>query len=110
MLEQAGCDENERYRIDTRQKVRVKSVCSAEFAISVGCPQGDMQSLPSAIHMLPSCGPVICAGTFLKTRPPVSAIGMPLEMEYAHDVDFRDEEKDPLETHHYQSPQLSSKL
>ncbi|KAI8502518.1 hypothetical protein Bbelb_201060 [Branchiostoma belcheri] len=32
-----------------------------------------------------------------RPNPPVSELGMPLEMEYADDVDFLDEEKAPLE-------------
>ena len=32
-----------------------------------------------------------------RSNPPVSSLGLPLEMEYTDDVDFLDEEKKPLD-------------
>ena len=36
-------------------------------------------------------------GKSLRPSPPISSLGMPTEMEYADDVDFIEEEKQPLD-------------
>ena len=101
VLHQAGCNEDELRLVrillaGTELKVRVKSTYSAEFETTIGSPQGDSLSpvlftcyLAAALSSVRRCS--------TRPNPPISALGMPLEMEYADDVDFIDEEKDILD-------------
>ncbi|KAI8519244.1 hypothetical protein Bbelb_025010 [Branchiostoma belcheri] len=101
VLDQAGCNNDELRLVrlllsGTKLKVRVRSTHSADFETSIGSPQGDSLS-----PVLFTCYLVAALETVRRSsaRPnqPVSELGMPLEMEYADDVDFLDEEKAPLE-------------
>ena len=101
VLHMAGCNEDELRLVrtllaGTKLKVRVKSAYSAEFETTIGSPQGDSLSpvlftcyLAAAISSVRRCS--------TRPNPPISSLGMPLEMEYADDVDFIDEEKDTLD-------------
>ena len=77
--------------------VCVKSSWSAWFETTIGFPQGDSLSpvlftcyLAAALRCVRQC-----AG-----RPdlPITSEGMPQEWEYADDVDFADEEREPLDS------------
>ncbi|XP_078576824.1 uncharacterized protein LOC144862312 [Branchiostoma floridae x Branchiostoma japonicum] len=102
VLKQAGCNDDELRLVrlllsDAKLKVRVKSTHSADFETTIGSPQGDSLS-----PVLFTCYLAAALETVRKSsarpNPPVSTLGMPLEMEYADDVDFLDEERDPLES------------
>ncbi|KAL6486765.1 hypothetical protein MHYP_G00061570 [Metynnis hypsauchen] len=100
VLLQAGCNEDELRLIRTllactRMRVHINKELSAEFETTIGSPQGDSLSpvlftcyLAAALTTIREQSP--------RPNPPVSDIGMPLEMEYADDVDFLDEEKTSL--------------
>ena len=100
-LSEAGCNEDDLRLVrillaGTKLKVRVNSTYSAEFETTIGSPQGDSLStvlftchLASAISLVRNCSS--------RPNPPISPLGIPLEMEYADDVDFIDEEKSELD-------------
>ena len=102
VLSLAGCetDDLRLARIllaGTNITVRVKSSWSAWFETTIGSPQGDSLSpvlftcyLAAALRCVRQC-----AG-----RPdlPITSEGMPQEWEYADDVDFADEEREPLDS------------
>ena len=101
VLELAGCDEDELRLVrlllaDTKLRVRVKSAHSAVFETSIGSPQGDGLS-PVLFTCYLAAALSSVRGHSTRPNPPVSSLGMPLEMEYADDVDFLDEEKEPLD-------------
>jgi len=102
VLQEAGCvnDDLRLVRLllaDTKLRVRIKTVHSAEFETSLGSPQGDSLS-----PVLFTCYLAAALSSIRehssRPNPPVSPIGIPLEMEYADDVDFIDEEKDTLKS------------
>ena len=81
---------------DTRLKVRVKTAHSAEFETTIGSPQGDgLSPVLFTCHLAAALSSVRESST--RSNPPISTLGMPLEMEYSDDVNFIDEEKHPLE-------------
>ena len=102
VLSLAGCetDDLRLARIllaGTNITVRVKSSWSAWLETTIGSPQGDSLSpvlftcyLAAALRCVRQC-----AG-----RPdlPITSEGMPQEWEYADDVDFVDEEREPLDS------------
>ena len=80
----------------TKLKVRVKSTYSAEFETTIGSPQGDSLSpVLFTCYLAAAISSVRRSST--RPNPPISPLGIPLEMEYADDVDFIDEEKDTLD-------------
>lgn len=100
VLQQANCNEDELRLVrllltNTKLKVRVKQEYSAEFETSIGSPQGDSLS-----PVLFTCYLAAALSTVrersTRPNPPISMLGMPLEMEYADDVDFLDEDKEVL--------------
>ncbi len=101
VLHQAGCNDDELRLVrlllaDTRLKVRVKMAHSAEFETTIGSPQGDgLSPVLFTCYLAAALSSVRESST--RPNPPISSLGMPLEMEYADDVDFIDEEKQPLE-------------
>ena len=102
VLHEAGCNEDELRLVrsllaSTRLKVRVNSELSAEFETTIGSPQGDSLS-PVLFTCYLAAALRSVRNRSTRPNPPVSEIGMPLEMEYADDVDFLDEEKVPLDT------------
>ena len=99
VLHQADYNDDELHLVrlllaDTKLKVRIKSTHSAEFKTSIGSPQGDGLS-----PMLFTCylAAALSSVRESSTRPntPISPLGLPLEMEYADDMDFIDEETTP---------------
>ena len=101
VLKLAGCNEDDLRLVrlllaDTKLTVRVKSVHSAVFETSIGSPQGDgLSPVLFTCYLAAALSSVRENST--RPNPPVSTHGMPLEMEYADDVDFLDEEKEPLD-------------
>ena len=100
VLHQAGCNNDELRLVrlllaDTRLKVRVKTAHSAEFETTIGSPQGDGLS-PVLFTCYLAAALSSVRESFTRPNPQISPLGMPLEMEYADDVDFIDEEKQPL--------------
>ena len=101
VLHQAGCNNDELRLVrlllaDTRLKVHVKTAHSAEFETTIGSPQGDgLSSVLFTCYLAATLSSVRESST--RPNPPISPLGMPLEMEYADDKDFIDEEKQPLE-------------
>ena len=99
LLIDAGCSEDEvrlvRFLLsNTVLKIRVNSTCSAEFVTTLGSFQGD--SLSGCLFTLVLAG----ALNHLRTLIPYRSITpyhpdtlMPIESEYADDVDFIDEEE-----------------
>ncbi|XP_066294593.1 uncharacterized protein [Branchiostoma lanceolatum] len=101
VLNQAGCNEDELRLVrlllsGTKLKVRVRSTHSADFETSIGSPQGDSLS-PVLFTCYLAAALETVRRSSTRPNPPLSELDMPLEMEYADDVDFLDEEKDPLE-------------
>ena len=76
-------------------KVRVKTAHSAEFETTISSPQGDGLS-PVLFTCYLAAALSSVRESVTRPDPPMSLLGMPLEMEYADDVDFIDEEKQPL--------------
>ncbi len=100
VLMEAGCGEDDLRLVrmllaDTVLQVRVKSETSAEFITNIGSPQGDSLS-PVLFTCYLSAALKTIREHSNRPNPLISALGMPLEMEYADDVDFIDEEKIPL--------------
>ena len=101
VLNMAGCNEDDHRLVrallaNTHLTVRVKGTQSAWFETSIGSPQGDSLS-----PVLFTC---YLAAALRKVRestswlnPPISDLGMPLEWEYADDVDFANNEREPLD-------------
>ena len=82
---------------NTKVKVRVNNAVSAEFISTNGAFQGDSlfgtlftMSLAGALYhvraVVPEC-----------PNPPISVTSMPVEWEYSDDVDFIDEDVQPLQ-------------
>ena len=75
--------------------MRVKTAHSAEFQTTIGSPQGDgLSPVLFTCYLAAALSSVRKSST--RPNPPISPLGMPLEMEYADGVDFIDEEKQPL--------------
>ena len=101
ILNTAGCNEDElrltqALLANTQLTVRVKNTHSASFETTMGSPQGDSLSpvlftcyLEAALREVRS--------NISWLNPPISNSRMPLEWEYADDVDFANEEQ-PLLT------------
>jgi len=92
VLLQAGSNNDELRLIramlaGTKLWVRVKNDLSDSFETSIGSPHA--ATIPSVRK------------SSNRSNPPVSSLRMPLEMEYAYDVDFLDEENKSLD--HLQS-------
>ncbi|XP_035689837.1 uncharacterized protein LOC118425125 [Branchiostoma floridae] len=101
VLYQAGCNEDELRLVrillaGTKLNVRVGSTYSADVETTIGSPQGDSLSPVLFTCYLASALASIRSHS-TRPNPPVSRLGIPLEMEYADDVDFIDEEKATLE-------------
>ncbi len=96
VLQEAGCvkDDLRLVRLllaDTKLRVRIKTVHSAEFETSLGSPQGDLSPVLFTCYLAAALSSI----REHSSRPnlPALSLGMPLEMEYADDVDFIDEGK-----------------
>ncbi|KAI8479584.1 hypothetical protein Bbelb_426750 [Branchiostoma belcheri] len=101
VLDQAGCNEDELRLVrlllaGTKLQVRVGLTYSADFETTIGSPQGDSLSpVLFTCYLASALSTVRRYST--RPNPPISPLGLPLEMEYADDVDFIDEERDTLE-------------
>ena len=104
LLELCGCTEDEVRVVrlllsNTKLRVKVNQALSDEFQSLLGAFQGDC--LSGCLFTL------VLAGALNELRwtitvdldrpiPPISITGLPLDSEYADDVDFNDEEEDNL--------------
>ena len=93
-LNMAGCNEDDHRLVrallaNTYLTVKVKGTQSAWFEASVGSPQVFTCYLAAALRAVRE------STSWL--NPPVSDLGMPLEWEYADDVDFANKEREPLD-------------
>ena len=106
LLVEAGCEEDEIRLVrlllsNTKLRVKVNGTCtlSLEFQSLLGAFQGDCLSgclftlvLAGALNELR----VTLSVQIGRPNPPLSSIGLPLDTEYADDVDFNDEDEDTL--------------
>ena len=98
LLTDAGCSEDDvrlvRFLLsNTKLKIRVNSTYSVEFISTLGAFQGD--SLSGCLFTLVLAGALYHVRLFVPCRPMIPyhpSTLMPLESEYADDVDFLDEE------------------
>lgn len=103
LLRDAGCSEDDirliRYLLsETKLRIKVNSTVSGEFLVTIGAFQGD--SLSGNLFTLYLAGALYHVRAFMSTErpnPPIADNLLPLEWEYADDVDFADEDKDILE-------------
>ena len=101
VLLQAGCNDDQLRLVrsllaGTKLRVRVKTELSESFETTIGSPQGDSLSpVLFTCYLAAALSSVRESST--RPNPPVSSLGLPLEMEYADDVDFLHEEKKPLD-------------
>ena len=103
LLVDAGCttDEIRLVRIllcNTKLQIRVKCTLSAEFETFLGAFQGD--SLSGSLFTVSLAGALYHLRAILQNlgrpNPPISLNCMPLESEYADDIDFLDERLENL--------------
>ena len=104
LLKEAGCDEDDirlvRFLLsNTKLRVRVNGHLSAEFESLLGAFQGDCLSgclftlvLAGALNELRFTLYI----QYSRPNPPINDLGMPMDTEYADDVDFYDENEDNL--------------
>ena len=102
LLREAGCSEDDlklvRYLLsNTKLKIKIEKTVSDEFIVSIGAFQGDSLSgnlftvyLAGALYHLRA------VTMHIRVNPPISQQLLPLEWEYADDVDFLDEEEENL--------------
>ncbi len=101
LLADCGCTEDEMRLVrfllsNTKLKVRVNNTLSAPFESTLGSFQGD--SLSGCLFTLTLAGALYHRRAVLtRPNPPFSDLSLPLEWEYADDVDFLDEEKIPVD-------------
>ena len=104
LLVECGCDEDE-IRLarlllsNTKLRVNVNGSLYAEFQSFLGAFQGDC--LSGCLFTLVLAGALRDLRNRLLTsmnrrNPPITDIGLPLDTEYADDVDFNDEDEDNL--------------
>ena len=82
--------------LNTKLRVRINSETSAGFVATIGSPQGDSLS-PVLFTCYLAAALKSVRTNSQRADPPVSESGMPMEMTYADDVDFVEEEKAPLD-------------
>ena len=102
LLQDAGCSEDDiklvRYLLaNTKLRIKINKTTSGEFEVTIGAFQGDCLSgslftmyLAGALYHLRAV--VI----HIRPNPPIAQSSLPLEWEYADDVDFADEDEDKL--------------
>ena len=104
LLVECGCDEDEIRLVrlllsNTKLRVNVNGSLSAEFQSFLGAFQGDC--LSGCLFTLVLAGALRDLRNRLTTsmnrpNPPITDIGLPLDTEYADDVDFNDEDEENL--------------
>ena len=113
VLGDAGCTEDELRLVrlllsETKLKININGTISVEFVSTVGAFQGDALSgnlftitLAAALHHLRAILSRVASTPYaVRTaipNPPISNCLMPLESEYADDIDFINEQLEPLE-------------
>ena len=104
LLVECGCDDDEIRLVrlllsNTKLRVNVNGTLSAEFQSFLGAFQGDC--LSGCLFTLVLAGALRDLRIRLETamnrpNPPITEIGLPLDTEYADDIDFNDEDEDNL--------------
>ena len=104
LLVECGCDDDEIRLVrlllsNTKLRVNVNGTLSAEFQSFLGAFQGDC--LSGCLFTLVLAGALRDLRTRLETamdrpNPPITEVGLPLDTEYADDIDFNDEDEDNL--------------
>ncbi|XP_063687758.1 uncharacterized protein LOC134821025 [Bolinopsis microptera] len=104
LLVECGCDDDEVRLVrlllsNTKLKVNINGTLSAEFQSFLGAFQGDC--LSGCLFTLVLAGALRDLRNRLETamnrpNPPITDIGLPLDSEYADDIDFNDEDEDNL--------------
>ena len=103
LLADAGCSDDDirlvRYLLsNTKLKIKINQTFSGEFEVTIGAFQGD--SLSGNLFTLYLAGSLYhlrAVVSTLRPNPPIADSLLPLEWEYADDVDFVDEDKEILE-------------
>ena len=103
LLADAGCSEDDirlvRYLLsNTKLRIKINGTTSIEFEVTIGAYQGD--SLSGSLFTLYLAGALYhfrAVVSSLRPNPPITVSLLPLEWEYADDVDFIDEDKETLE-------------
>ena len=104
LLVECGCDDDEIRLVrlllsNTKLKVNVNGTLSAEFQSFLGAFQGDC--LSGCLFTLVLAGALRDLRNRLEAamnrpNPPITDIGLPLDTEYADDIDFNDEDEENL--------------
>ena len=104
LLVECGCDDDEVRLVrlllsNTKLKVNINGTLSAEFQSFLGAFQGDC--LSGCLFTLVLAGALRDLRNRLETatnrpNPPITDIGLPLDSEYADDIDFNDEDEENL--------------
>lgn len=102
VLTSAGCEADDLRLVrvllaGTNITVRVGSSQSTCFDTTIGSPQGD--NLSPVLFTCYLAAALRCVRSFSgRPDPPITSEGLPHEWEYADDVDFVDEEREPLDS------------
>ena len=101
LLVECGCDDDEIRLVrlllsNTKLKVNINGTLSAEFLSFLGAFQGDC--LSGCLFTLVLAGALRDLRNRLESamnrpNPPITDIGLPLDSEYADDIDFNDEDE-----------------
>ncbi len=104
LLVACGCNDDELRLVrlllsNTKLRVRVNGTLSVEFQSLLGAFQGDC--LSGCLFTLVLAGALLehrstLAISMGRPNPPITSQGLPLDTEYADDVDFMDEEEENL--------------
>ena len=106
LLVKCGCNDDEIRLVrlllsNTKLRVNVNGTLSAEFLSFLGAFQGDC--LSGCLFTLVLAGALCELRLMLvaklgRPNPPITDIGLPLDTEYADDIDFNDEDEENLRT------------
>ena len=106
LLVKCGCNDDEVRLVrlllsNTKLRVNVNGTMSVEFQSFLGAFQGDC--LSGCLFTLVLAGALCDLRIRLvveidRPNPPITELGLPLDTEYADDVDFNDEEEENLRT------------
>ena len=104
VLEDAGCSEDDLRQVrfmlaDTRLRVRVGGCLPYEFTVSIGAFQGDsISGNLFTLYLAGALNHLRAATSDIRPNPPIQQNLLPVEWEYADDVDFIDESEDNLQS------------
>ena len=106
LLVACGCNDDEIRLVrlllsNTKLRVKINGTLSTEFLSLLGAFQGDC--LSGCLFTLVLAG-ALCdlrltlSASMGRPNPPITSLGLPLDCEYADDVDFMDEEEENLKS------------